>query len=136
MWRARLSVLKPAARWKTSSIAAAGISAREINAARSARGRPANHVDRAGDDRLQFPARHAGAGADRDGVDGGGGEMREYGGIGAVGQFALLFRTAEAGGEGLVEFDEALQHHGADFGIGYRFRGRGHHREAAARSEL
>ena len=96
--------------------------------------RPDHHVDRAVHDRFQFLARNLGAGADRDGVDGGRRELRQHRGIGARGQFALLFRQPEAGGERLVEFDKTFQHHGADLGIGHRFRRRRHHREAAARA--
>ena len=51
-----------------------------------------------------------------------------------LGNLALLSCQAEAGRERLVEFDKAFQHHGADIGIGHRFRGRRHHREAAARA--
>ena len=49
--------------------------ARDIRPAIAA---PHHHVDRALDDRFQLLARHAGAGADRDGVDGGGGQLRQH----------------------------------------------------------
>jgi hypothetical protein len=77
-----------------------------------------------------------GAGADGDGMDGGRGQLRQHHGIGGRRQFVLLLCEPEAGGEGLVEFGQAFQHHGADFGIGDRFGARGHHREAAARAGL
>jgi hypothetical protein len=43
---------------------------------------PAHHVDRAVHDRLELLARHAGAGADRDRVDGRGGQLRQHRRIG------------------------------------------------------
>ena len=95
-----------------------------------------HHIDRALHDRLQLLARHPGAGADRDGVDGGGGQLRQHRGIGGCRQFALLLGEAEAGRERLVEFGKSFQHHGADLRIGHRFRRRRHHREAAARAGL
>ena len=97
---------------------------------------PHHHIDRALHDRLQFLARHAGAGADRNGVDGGRRQLRQHRGIGGRRQFALLPGEPEAGGERLVEFGQSFQHHGADFGIGDRFGARRHHREAAARAGL
>ena len=75
-----------------------------------------------------------GAGADGDGMDGGGRQLRQHLGIGRPCQFALLLCQPEAGRERLVEFVKPLQHHGADFRIGHRFRCRRHHREAAARA--
>ena len=45
-------------------------------------GRPQHHVKRAVHDRFELLARHAGAGTDGDGVDGGGGELRQHRGIG------------------------------------------------------
>ena len=57
--------------------------------------RPHHHVDRALHDRLQLLPRHARAGTDGDGVDGGGGELRQRRRIGAFWQFALFLGTAE-----------------------------------------
>ena len=54
------------------------------------------------------PSRHARARADGNGVDGGGGQLREHGGIGPPAVRPFL-RVAKAGGERLVEFNKAFE---------------------------
>ena len=95
---------------------------------------PQHHIDRAVDDRFEFLARHLGAGADGDGVDGGGGELRQHRGSAFAGNSPFSLARRKQARERLVEFGKTFQHHGADLGIGHRLGGRRHHREAAART--
>ena len=64
---------------------------------------PAHQVDGPLHDRLEFPARHAGTGTDRDRVDGGGCKVRQRRRVGALRQLAALLGMAEADAERLVE---------------------------------
>src|SRR5712691_1457596 len=144
-WRGRSNALKPAARWRMSSIPRAVT--RYLRRHRPVRncapgtgttsGLTAHHhIDRALHDGFQLLARHARAGADGNAVDGRGCQLRQHHGIGCWRQFAVLLRKPEAGGERLVEFGKSLQHHGADFGIGHSLRRRRHHGEATARARV
>ena len=88
------------------------------------------------DDGVEFGARHLRAGANRDGMERAGGEQRQRLRIGRGGELAALLRPPEDAREEAVGFDEPGQHQLADGRIEHRFRGRRHHREAAARAVL
>src|ERR1700752_4511244 len=80
-----------------------------------------HYIEPALDDGIEFRPRHLRAGADRDGVKGCGGKMRQHLRLGGSGQFAALLRPAKNAGEEAVGFDKPRDHHLANGWIEHRF---------------
>src|SRR5580704_7568206 len=95
---------------------------------------PADGRHRVVDDGLDFRARNAGAGADRQRVEGRGGHARESARIGVLRQFSRRTGAGEQAPEGAIGSVDRLADETVKIRIGDRLGGGAEHREAAARA--
>src|SRR3984957_11087042 len=95
---------------------------------------PANGRHHVVDDRQNFPARNAGAGPDRERVEGRGRHAREPARVGVLPQFARPARVGEQAPEGAIGPVDRLADKAVKIRIGDRLGGGAQHREATART--
>src|SRR5271157_5933753 len=98
--------------------------------------RPADRLHGVVDDRLDLGARDAGAGADRQRMDGRRGHQRQAPRVGVGGKLARGARGLEQALEGAIHVVDRLADDLADLRIGDSVGGGAEHREAAARTLL